>query len=53
MSAIFAFVRPYPHRPLLASGRFANGQSDLEPPELLEQSARAITGVKPLRVRAA
>jgi hypothetical protein len=51
-SAIFAFVSPWPHRPLRASGRFANGQSlILEALEFLEHCARN-TGVKPLRVLA-
>ena len=28
-SAIFAFVKPWSHRPLYASGRFANGHSEI------------------------
>src|SRR5919109_5241314 len=51
-SAIFAFVSPCPHRPVLASGRFANGHSLISSPLNFLNSCARVTGVKPLRVLA-
>src|SRR5204863_6909060 len=51
-SAIFAFVSPWPHRPLLASGRFANGHSSISSPLNFLNSCARVTGVNPLRVLA-
>src|SRR4029453_6532097 len=52
-SAIFAFVSPWPHRPLRASGRLANGHSWISSPLNFLNSCARVTGVKPLRVLAA
>ena len=52
-SAIFAFVKPWPHRPLFASGRLANGHSVISSPRNFLNSCSRTAGVNPLRVRAA
>jgi hypothetical protein len=51
-SFILSAVSPWPHRPLLASGRFANGHSSIFSPRNRRQSCSLEAGVKPLRLRA-
>ena len=50
-SFIFAAVRPAPHRPLVASGKFTNGHSLLAKPRNFLNTCWRPIGVKPLRVQ--
>jgi hypothetical protein len=45
-------VKPWPHRPLVASGKFTNGQSAVSRRRKRLKSCSRTTGVKPFRVRA-
>jgi hypothetical protein len=49
---IFSAVNPSPHRPLLVSGRFANGYSAVSKARNLLNSSSLDAAVKPFRVRA-
>ena len=52
-SAIFAAVRPAPHRPAFFSGRFAKGHPKISSGFSFLKSSARDAGVNPFRVRAA
>src|SRR5713101_6224681 len=51
--AMSSAVRPSPHLPLPDSGRFPNGDLEIDRPSKFEKSARRDAGLKPFRMRLA